>query len=103
MRKFLWFHRDATFSPESLSRTLDQSIVSQQSEGPSLQNENPPQGMLFLRWLQLTDKVPLIHGFSYIVRSSPCSKHYNALTSMRDVINSGGYLCMTILTIKWRD
>jgi len=44
-----------------------------------------------------------IHGFSYAVTSFSRSKRYNASTSMRTVINSGGSLCMTIPTIKQRD
>jgi len=42
-------------------------------------------------------------GSSYAVRSSPYFKHHNAPISMRVVMDSGGYLCMAIATIKRRD
>ena len=54
--------------------------------------------MLTIGWHDLA-----IQGVSYAAKSSPRSKRYNAPTSMQAVIDSGGYLCVTVLTIKRRD
>ena len=71
--------------------------------GPSLQYEVPPRRVPLLSWLQLSGTISAIHRFSYVVRSSPHSKRYNAPISMWVVMNSGRYLCVTIPTIKRRD
>jgi len=67
---------------------------------PSLRNGDPPQRLSLLRWLQLNDTIFTIHRFRYVVRSSRCSKRYDAPTSMRAVMDSDGYLCVMIPTIK---
>jgi len=41
--------------------------------GPSLRDEDPPQKLSLLHWLQLSSMIPAIHGFNYAIRSSPCS------------------------------
>jgi len=56
--------------------------------------------LLFLRYLQLYSTIPAIHGSRYTARSSPRSKHYNAPISMRAIIDSCGYICIGIPTIK---
>ena len=63
----------------------------------------PPRRRSPLRWLQLSDRIPAIHGISYAGRLSPCSKRYNAPTSMRVVVDGDKYLCMIMPTIKQRD
>ena len=57
------------------------------------------QSLLFLLQLKLGDTTLVIHGFDQSVGSSRRSKRYNAL-SMRAVMDSSRYLCMTILVIK---
>ena len=52
---------------------------------------------LLLRYLQPDSMIPVIHGFDYAVWLSSRSKCCNALISMLVVMNSDGYLCMTIL------
>jgi len=71
--------------------------------GLSFWYEDPPRRLLLQCWLQLSGTIPAMHEFSYAARSSPCLKCYNAPTSMRTVMDSDRYLCMTISTIKWRD
>ena len=71
--------------------------------GPSLRKEGPPQRVLLLQCLQFSGRIPAIHEFSYAARSSPRSKRYNVTASMWAIMDSGGYLCMTIFTIKRRN
>ena len=59
------------------------------------------RSLLLLLWLQLGEMTPVIYGFDHAVRSSPCSKYYNAPTSMWAIMDSGEYLYMTIHVIKW--
>ena len=64
--------------------------------GSNLPDEDPSRRLSLLHRLQLSGTIPVIRGVHYVARSSPCSKHYNAPTSMRTVMNSGGYLFMAI-------
>ena len=56
-----------------------------------------------MQWLQLGGTIPRFMGSNRTARSSLRSKCYNASTLMRVVMDSGGYLCMAIPTIKRHD
>ena len=80
---------------------------------PRLWHEDPPKPATHALLTVMLDSsynnqykdssISAICGSSYATRSSPRSKHYNALIPMRVVMDSIGYLCMAIQTIKRHD
>ena len=65
--------------PESCSRKLNLGEAILLVGGPNLHNEDPLWRSSLLHWLELSYIILTIHGFSYVARSSPHSKRYNAL------------------------
>jgi len=61
------------------------------------------RNLLLLRYLQLDGTIHAICGSRYAAKSSPRFKRYNTHISMRVIMDSDGYHCMTIPTIKRRE
>jgi len=64
------------------------------------------RSLLSLWCSQLNSTIPAIRESSYVARSSPHSKHYNAYNAhipMRVGMDSGENLCIAIPTIKRRE
>ena len=59
--------------------------------------------LLLMCCLQPDGTISAIHGSNYAAISSQRSERYNAHILMLAVMNSSGYLCMAISTIKHRD
>ena len=88
-----WLSETPTINTRNLFLSVHRSFL----EPPKAPDMKTLRSLLLLCHLHLDNTISVIHRSDYVVGSSPLSEHCYALISMQGVMNSGEYLCMTIL------